>query len=225
MEKFLKILDFDLKIEEKSLLSHFSLHLEESTCILGESGSGKSLLLRKLSKDSSLYSTNGKVSFYLGDTKPVTNWKNFLSYSSLPLSYQRFCDAFFQNKKQIDLKCALLYSLLEEPDYFFVDDIPLSNSDFSLLVSFLKAQNICFFFVTSDVEKVVFFDYLYVLKNNQIAMEGKTLLVLKEEKLMKVLGFSLPFYVNLSIQLGYYGLLSDLYFSKEELEVALWQSK
>ena len=62
-----------------------------------------------------------------------------------------------------------------------------------------------------------------VLKNQRIAMEGKTASVLKEEKMLKTLGYSLPFYVNMSIQLGYYGLLNQICYSKEELESALWK--
>lgn len=50
-------------------------------------------------------------------------------------------------------------------------------------------------------------------------------MVLKEEKLMKLLGFSLPFYINMSIQLGYYGLVQEIYMNKEDLEAALWQLK
>lgn len=225
MEKFFKIFDCDFKIEDKILLPHFSFDFQKSTCLLGESGSGKTLFLKTLSENSSYYSTNGKVSFYLGEVSFVSNWKTTLSYSSLPSEYQKFCDAFFHNKKFIDIKCSILLCLLSEPDFFFFEEVPFSRYDFGLLVSFLNSLGTRFFYVTHDIEKVVFFDYLFVLKNNQIAMEGQTLSVLKEEKLMKVLGFSLPFYVNLSIQLGYYGLVTDLSFSKEELEVALWQSK
>ena len=85
--------------------------------------------------------------------------------------------------------------------------------------------HILIFYVTNDIEDTVYFDYLIVLKNNNVAMEGKTMLVLKEEKLMKLLGFSIPFYVNMSRQLGYYGLLKDICLSKEELEDKLWPLK
>ena len=69
----------------------------------------------------------------------------------------------------------------------------------------------------------VYFDYLIVLKNNRVAMEGNTLDILKEEKLMKLLGYSLPFYVNMSIQLGYYGVIRDVCLTKEELGDKLWK--
>ena len=78
--------------------------------------------------------------------------------------------------------------------------------------------------MTHDVEQTLYFEYLYVLKNGKIAIEGKTQAVLKEEKIMKRLGFSLPFYINLSKQLGYYGLSHQICTNKEELEESLWPS-
>ena len=56
-----------------------------------------------------------------------------------------------------------------------------------------------------------------------VAVEGKTISVLKEEKMLKALGYSLPFYVNMSIQLGYYGVLHKICYNKEELEAELWK--
>jgi len=224
MEKFFKINSMDLKINSQLLLASFSMDFQESICLLGESGSGKSKLLQSL-KEHSNYETNGKVVFYLGEKVNVSNWMECICYSSLPTIYQSFCDSLFINKKNIEMKCAFVLKLLEEPDFFFSDDLPFTYFEISLICSFLCENKIRFFLATNDVEKAVFFLYLYVLKNNQVAIEGKTLLVLKEEKLMKILGFSLPFYINMSIQLGYYGLLHDIYLNKEDMEVALWQSK
>ena len=80
-----------------------------------------------------------------------------------------------------------------------------------------------FFYATSCIEDSPSFDYLMIVKNQKIAIEGKTISVLKEEKMLKTLGYALPFYVNMSIQLGYYGLLKQICFTKEELEAALWK--
>lgn len=222
MKQCLKVNYLDILVEKKTLLSGFSCSFDQFICILGESGSGKTFLLRELY---SIYSGDSKIEFYFGDVNTVSNWKEEVGYSFLNSSYQLFLDAFFKNNQYISEKCALVTHLISEPSYFFCDDVPFSVDDFSLLVSFLKQEGIMFFFVSHDIEKVVFFDYLYVLKNNKVAIEGKTMLVLREEKLMKTLGFSLPFFVNLSIQLGYYGLIDDIYLNKSELEEALWQLK
>ena len=54
-------------------------------------------------------------------------------------------------------------------------------------------------------------------------MEGKKELVLLEEKILKKLGFNLPFVVELSNGLKYYGLVNKVYFNMEELVDVLWK--
>jgi len=219
-----KMNNVNVAIMDKVLLSDFSFSFHENICVLGESGSGKSYLLKTIFQNIPLEYVSS-TEFYFGELKTVKNWKSVLDFDSLSEDYQKFFRQFFENGQNIDLKCALCLKLLTRPHYFFSEDFSLSYKDFQTFISFLKEKNILFFFVTNDIEKTVFFDYLFVLKNNQVAIEGKSLLVLKEEKLMKLLGFSLPFYINMSIQLGYYGLLHDIYLNKEDMEVALWQSK
>ncbi len=225
MENFLYVNNFDLQLDGRVLLSSLSFSLEKSICLLGESGSGKSLLLRYFASHSSCYNTDGKVSFYMKERHRTSHWKEDFNYFNLDSYTQVFLDAFFQNKEYIEIKCSLVLKILENPDFIFCEDLPFSMSDMTLLIDYLKDRNIRIFYVTNDIEKVTLFDYLIVIKNNQVAIEGRTLLVLKEEKLMKLLGFSLPFYVNLSIQLGYYGLIQGIYLNSKDLEAALWQSK
>ena len=54
-------------------------------------------------------------------------------------------------------------------------------------------------------------------------MEGLKEQVLQEEKILKKLGFHLPFIVELSNGLKYYGLVDKIYFKNEELVNALWK--
>ena len=68
-----------------------------------------------------------------------------------------------------------------------------------------------------------FFPYLVVMGKNGILMEGPTLAVLKEEKIMKRLGFSLPFFIDLSLQLQSYDLIDDIYLDGKELTERLWK--
>ena len=101
----------------------------------------------------------------------------------------------------------------------------LDFDELKMVVDYINKKNIKMLYLTSDIESTVLFEYLIVLKNNKIAIEGKTLLVLKEEKIMKLLGFNLPFYVNMSIQLGYYGIINEIYNNEHDLVEALWQLK
>lgn len=73
------------------------------------------------------------------------------------------------------------------------------------------------------MEDVLYSDYVLCLYDGISAIDGKTLDVLEQEKILKRLGFSLPFYIDLSIQLQLYGLISKNYLSKEEMVKNLWK--
>jgi hypothetical protein len=61
------------------------------------------------------------------------------------------------------------------------------------------------------------------LYNGISGIDGRTLDVLEEEKILKRLGFSLPFMIDLSIQLKLYGLINKTYLSKEAMVKNLWK--
>ena len=63
----------------------------------------------------------------------------------------------------------------------------------------LKKQNISYINVTSNVEDVLYSDYIFVYDGNKLVLEGNRNEVLKEEKTLKRLGYGLPFVVDLSI--------------------------
>ena len=77
--------------------------------------------------------------------------------------------------------------------------------------------------VTTNMEDVLYTDYMMCLYDGISAIDGKTLEVLKNEKILKRLGFSLPFMLDLSIQLELYGLISKTYLNKEGLVKNLWK--
>ena len=79
------------------------------------------------------------------------------------------------------------------------------------IINMLRARKVNFINITSNIEEVLYSDYLYVYYDGKIAIEGKTLEVLKMEKILKRLGFALPFTVDMSIQLQLYNLINDTF--------------
>ena len=118
----------------------------------------------------------------------------------------------------------LSYALME-PSYIAIDDllIDLDTRTKILLLNYLNSKNIMLINVTSNLEDTLFTDYTLCLYNGINAIDGKTLDVLKNEKILKRLGFSLPFMVDLSIQLELYGLIGKTYLNKESLVKNLWK--
>lgn len=111
------------------------------------------------------------------------------------------------------------------PTYLAIDDmlINLNNKTKILLLNYLNSKNILLINVTSDLEDVIYTDYVLCLYNGINAVDGKSLDVLKEEKILKRFGFSLPFMVDLSIQLKLYGLIDKIYLNKEAMVKNLWK--
>lgn len=118
----------------------------------------------------------------------------------------------------------LAYALME-PSYLALDDllIDLDTRTKILLLNYLNSKNIMLINVTSNLEDTLYTDYTLCLYNGINAIDGKTLDVLKNEKILKRLGFSLPFMLDLSIQLELYGLINKTYLNKEGLVRNLWK--
>lgn len=90
------------------------------------------------------------------------------------------------------------------------------------IISLLNTRKIKFINITSDIEETLLSDYIIVFNNNDIVMEGTKETILKEEKLLKRLGYGLPFVVDLSTQLMCYNVVDNLYFDIESLVKELW---
>ena len=110
------------------------------------------------------------------------------------------------------------------PEYLALDDILIYLNERTkiLLLNYLNLKNIKLINVTSNIEDTLYTDYILVIYNKINAIDGKTLDVLKEEKILKRLGLNLPFYLDLSIQLKLYGLVNRTYLNKEDLVKRLW---
>jgi len=98
----------------------------------------------------------------------------------------------------------------------------LSNKEKKEIFDLLDKQNINYVNVTSNIEDALFGDYIIVYDGDMKVLEGNKEVVLKNEKLLKKLGFGVPFVVDLSIQLMYYDILDKVYFDVDNLLEALW---
>ena len=128
------------------------------------------------------------------------------------------------NRNDRTLIKILSYAIIK-PSYLAIDDllIDLNYRTKILLLNYLNSNNTILINVTSDMEDVLYSDYLICLYKGMSAIDGKTLEVIKNEKLLKRLGFSLPFIYDLSLQLKLYGVLNRVYFNKEELVKNIWK--
>lgn len=98
----------------------------------------------------------------------------------------------------------------------------LSQEEKSELLEILKRRNVSFVNITSNVEDVIYSDYVIVYDDDKKILEGNKEMVLRNEKLLKRLGYGIPFVVDLSIQLNYYDIFDTVYYDMDKLTEALW---
>ncbi len=118
----------------------------------------------------------------------------------------------------------LSYAVMK-PSYLCIDGLLgyLDNRTKILLLNYLNYKDIILINVTSDMNDTLFTDYTLCLYNGISAIDGKTLDVFKEEKILRRLGLDLPFMIDISTQLQLYGLINKTYLNKETLVKKLWK--
>lgn len=98
----------------------------------------------------------------------------------------------------------------------------LRNKEKVALLKQLHKQGITFINITTNIEDSLFGDRIMVFDENKLILEDTKEIVLKNEKILKKLGYGLPFSVDLSIQLNYYDILKKVYYDIDEMVNVLW---
>lgn len=117
--------------------------------------------------------------------------------------------------------------VISSPKILILDNIlkELDKSDLKLVVDFLNEyskDNIVLNF-TTEIEETLLGKRIVVTGREKVLIEGETLSVLNEEKIMKRLGFGLPFITLLNKYLKDYDLINKYYLDFEKLGGALWK--
>lgn len=197
-----------------------------------------------------LFNVNGKIIYNINTTILYTSSFNYtddaiyyLNNNCIIITKDRGIDAFeistdifelfheekLMHKKDLtkidELKLKILASLNTTKTVFvFFDVLTYLDKDFKeRLIRYLILNKKRIINYTTDIEETLLLDYLVVVHENKIMMEGKKELVLQEEKILKKLGFNLPFIVELSNGLKYYGVIDRVYFNNEKLVEDLWK--
>jgi len=119
----------------------------------------------------------------------------------------------------------IILALLSNKKYIVIDDIlcNLRKKYIENIYKYAKKNKISIINVASNLDNVLYSDYVIFLYKSKIAMEGNVIDTLKEEKLIKRLGFRLPFMYDLSLQLNYYEVLDDIIIDREKMVDKIWK--
>ena len=241
MKKLIEIKDLTIEKDTYKLLQSLSLDIYEgvNTFICGTCGSGKTLLLKAIAgqvKYKGHIVKNAKIEVVFDKNEFINHTiLEELNYEKLDDNQKKIVNKFISkstlNKKinEVDIQnkkmVLICKSLINYPELLFVDNLfsYLNNKNLQKIYAYAKKNHITLVNVSTNIEDALNYDYMVVLNQGSVAIEGKTLQVLEQEKILKRLGIGLPFYVDLSIQLRLYGLIGHICLSKEELVCELWK--
>ena len=124
------------------------------------------------------------------------------------------------------IKSLVMFSLLRRPKILLLDNIldDLSDDEGEELINILKVIGGMTIIVSADNLSLSYlFDYIHIIDKNKVVLSGNALDVLKEDSLLNKIGLSLPFMVDLSIKLQYYGLVDDVFLDMNRMVDRLWK--
>lgn len=178
---------------------------------------------------SSFNYTNDAIFYLNNNCVVITKDGGNTSYNVSDNLFAAFQEETLKNKtlltKLDELKLNILSNLnLNKQIFVFFNVLTYLDDNFQeRLINYLKSNHKRIINYTTQIEETLLLDYLVITHENTIIMEGTKELVLKEEKILKKLGFNLPFIVDLSSGLKYYGLINKIYFNNKELVDELWK--
>lgn len=219
-----------------------NLSFDVSTCkwttIIGLSGCGKSTFIRLINND---FKYDGEILF---DGNIIIIDGNF-NYENILVSklikkyyskniYNKIINEYdLQNiisKKVSDLneqnKIKLLFclKLSSKGDIVIIDNLlnKLNCHNKDIIVKILNKLKIKVINMTNNMEDTLLGENIIIMDKGKVVLNDKKENIFMKYDAIKKIGLDLPFIVDLSIKLKYYGLVNKIYFNMEELIGAIW---
>ena len=121
----------------------------------------------------------------------------------------------------------LLIALIKRPKILLLDDIGyyLNNDEKEKVFNFLNTykENSIIINTTINLEDSLYSDYLYIINDKKIALEGLPIQVLEKDNVINKIGLKLPFMIDLSVKLRDYNLVEDIELDKDRMVETLWK--
>lgn len=129
------------------------------------------------------------------------------------------------NQKQL---VSLASALVHDPDILILDEAltlldPLEKDRVLDILKDLNKKGLTILNISHDIEDTLISDMIYVMDEGKIILSGSKEEVYKEEKVLKSLGFKLPFMVELSNRLMFYDLIDHVIYDMKEMVDILWK--
>ena len=116
-----------------------------------------------------------------------------------------------------------------KPEVLLLDNIFIYFNDkekeeiLNFLRKYQKKYNLTVLLTTIDLKDSLYTDYLYIIGNKKIILEGKPLEVLEKDNILNKVGLNIPFMADLSVKLKDYDLIDSIILDKDRMVDILWK--
>ena len=123
----------------------------------------------------------------------------------------------------------LAIAIDNKPEVLLLDNIFIYFNDkekeevFTFLRKYQKKYNLTILLTTIDLKDSLYTDYLYIIGNKKIILEGKPLEVLEKDNILNKVGLNIPFMADLSVKLKDYDLIDFIILDKDRMVDILWK--
>lgn len=127
-------------------------------------------------------------------------------------------------KQVVNLAAAIIY----EPKILIIDNaLSMLDTYYKEIIfktlNILRKKGMTIINFTSDPEEAIYGTDIIILDNFKLVINKPTLKALKEEKAFVNSGLRLPFAVDLSLKLNYYGIVDKIYLDEKSLVDEIWK--
>ena len=248
MTKIIEINNFS----DDNLFENLTINIEKNTIttISGGNSCGKTTLMRILNRevitDNTILLNNININDYT--IKDYTN----LIQAVIPLEIvfnEKTLEKELNNKdlvKGLRIKSILnkdintltvkekvlaqiAIAIDNKPEVLLLDNIFIYFNDkekeeiFTFLRKYQKKYNLTVLLTTIDLKDSLYTDYLYIIGNKKIILEGKPLEVLEKDNILNKVGLNIPFMADLSVKLKDYDLIDSIILEKDRMVDILWK--
>lgn len=126
------------------------------------------------------------------------------------------------------IKAQLALALIYNPSIIFIDDISVyfDKKELDAIIEILKQyqqDKTTIVLITSSLEVALQSDYLYVINESKIMIEGNPIEIIEKDNIMNKAGLNLPFMIDLSVKLRDYELVDCIEQDKDRMVDLLWK--
>lgn len=131
------------------------------------------------------------------------------------------------SKKEIILS-QLAIALSKRPSLLLIDNISSYfdkkelNTIFDFLKKYRDKYTLTLIQTTTDLDTSLLTDYIYIINEGQVALEGIPLEVLQKDNIINKIGLEIPFMIDLSVKLRDYDLVSEIETDLDRMVDKLW---